>query len=175
MQLERVLLDARWRERTGEAHIERTGWADIAARMLRFPPQRRVQMIFTTPTTMHSGGHYVPLPVPSSLFGGLLQRWRRWSTVSIDPECEPSLRNIVIRRHRIHSVAAQLKGLIPAFLGTVEFEIRQDPGPYTGILDLLSEFCRFSGAGTKVSSGFGCVSLVSDEAQGLAADRLTPE
>ncbi len=171
----RVLFDARWWERTGEARVERTGWADIAARMLRYPVRRRVRMAFTTPTTFRSGGHYLPLPVPATLFGSLLQRWRVWSPVSLEAECEAALRDIVVRWHRVHSAAVQLKGLIPAFLGTVEFEIRQSPGPYTGILDLLAEFCRFSGAGAKVSSGFGCVSVVPGEepcspAAGPAAD-----
>jgi len=166
---DRLLLNARWWRREGEALVERCTWPDLAAGLLAPAPESRATMTFVTPTTFRSRGNYLPLPVPQLVFGGLLERWQTWAPVDLGVEAGTALDGIVVRRHRLASVAVQLKGLVPGFVGAAEFEARQSEGPYAGLVGVLARFARFAGVGAKVSTGFGCVDVATAAGRRRAA------
>ncbi len=158
---DRLLLNARWWRREGEAAVERATWPELAAGLLAPAPETRTTLNFVTPTTFRSHGNYLPLPVPQLVFGGLLERWQTWSPVDLGAGAGAALEGIVVRRHRLASVAVQLKGLVPGFVGAAEFELRSAGGPYGGLVGVLARFARFAGVGAKVSTGFGCVDVTT--------------
>lgn len=155
---ERVLLNGQWwLRRQADPIVKTASWSDLAAALLKPSPESRVRFEFLSPTTFRSQGNYLPLPVPQVMFRGLLERWQTWSAVRLDRGAEDALASLVIRRFRISSVAVQLKGLVPGFVGWAELEARLGPGPYTGLLGVLGRFAQFAGVGAKVTTGFGCV------------------
>jgi CRISPR-associated endoribonuclease Cas6 len=154
-----ILLNARWWEVSGDTQISTATWQELAACLLAGLPRRTVRLTFVTPTTFRSAGNYLPLPTPQALFLSLFERWQSWSPIDLGPGVPEAVQRIAIRRHRVQSVAVQLKGLITAFVGTAEFEMRERIHPYVGLLELLSRFATYSGVGAKVSTGFGCVVL----------------
>jgi len=144
-----------------EAAVKRATWSELAAGLLAPAPATRTTLNFVTPTTFRSHGNYLPLPVPQLVFGGLLERWQTWSPVDLGAGAGAALEGIVVRRHRLASVAVQLRGLVPGFVGAAEFELRSGGGPYGGLLGVLARFARFAGVGAKVSTGFGCVDVTT--------------
>ncbi len=153
----RLLLNGRWWELAGAPEVECVTWEDLASRLLAPAPAPISRFHFVTPTTFRTGSHNLPLPVPSLVFGSLLERWRRWSPLDLGPEASNVLGDIVLRRHRLQSVAVQLRGHVPAFVGTAEFELREPHGHYVGLMETLTQFASFAGVGARVSAGFGLV------------------
>lgn len=151
----RILLDAHWWEAQGDPACTTARWADLAERLLRVPACTRYRFLFQTPTTFRSGGAYLPLPVPSLVFPSLLERWRSCASIDLGTEATEAAARILLRRHRVQSVAVQLKGHVVAFVGFADFEMRERTGPYAGLLDVLAGFAAFAGIGARVSAGFG--------------------
>lgn len=155
----RVLFNARWWQPTGPASVETASWEELAEPLLAPDSPRLVRVRFVTPTTFRSSGNYLPLPVPAAMFSSMLERWREWAPVSLGDDALGAVQRIAIRRHRLQSVAIQMKGLVPAFVGAAEFEMRERVHPYGGLVAVLARFARFAGVGAKVSTGFGCVDV----------------
>lgn len=158
---ERVLLDARWWEATGAPRVEVTDWARLAASLPAADAPARVRLEMLSPATFHVRGNFVPLPVPHLLFGGLLERWQRWSDIDPGAEArEAALTAITLRRLRLTGTMVHVGAVAPAFVGWTEWQQRGAPGPYSGLLDMLTAFARFAGIGAKVGMGLGCVERV---------------
>jgi len=155
----RILLDGCWLAQAGEPRVQGDGWGELASRCLITASRlTAARLEFLTPTTFHSRGRTLPLPVPDLVFGGLLQRWQAWSSVDLgETAAEMVAERTALRRHRLWSVMVQMEGRHAACLGWAEFIlVRPDPA-YTGLLALLSAFAEYAGVGQKTAMGFGCV------------------
>ncbi|HZQ99786.1 MAG TPA: CRISPR system precrRNA processing endoribonuclease RAMP protein Cas6 [Chloroflexota bacterium] len=153
---ERLLLDARWWETTGTPTCYEATWGELAAPLLTGRPAT-VRLAFLSPTTFHTRGAYRPLPDPDPLFRGLLVRWQRFGAVDLGDGAAAALGAIALRRYEARSVAVQLAGLVPAFLGWAEFVARRPEPAYAGLAAALGGFAPFAGVGHKVGMGLGCV------------------
>ncbi len=158
-ETERLALDARWLERVGDPVVRADRWGDLASRWLvasgRSLP---VRLEFLTPTTFHSRGRTLPLPVPDLVFGGLLERWQAWSSIDLGEGARVAVsEHAALRRHRLWTVMTQMEGKHTGCLGWAEFvPVKADPA-YGGLLALLGAFAEYAGVGQKTGMGFGCV------------------
>lgn len=155
----RLLLDARWLERTGDPIVRRDTWGGLASRRLVGSERAgAVRLEFLTPTTFHSKGRTLPLPAPELVFGGLLQRWQAWSTVDLGEGAAAAVsERAALRRHRLWTVMTQMEGKHTGFLGWADFVLLRPDPAYSGLLALLGGFAEYAGVGQKTAMGFGCV------------------
>lgn len=164
----RLLLDGRWLERAGGPAVRSDTWGGLASRRLvGLERAAAVRLEFLTPTTFHSKGRTLPLPVPELVFGGLLQRWQAWSSVDLgDGAATTIAERAALRRHRLWTVMTQMEGKHTGCLGWADFLLLRPEPAYGGLLALLGGFAEYAGVGQKTSMGFGCVrvSLLGGEA-----------
>lgn len=155
---ERLLLDASWLELEAPI-IETNTWAGLASRVLLTSSRAvPVRIHFRSPTTFHSLGRTLPLPVPSLVFGGLLSRWQQWSPLDLGAAAAATVADhAAIARHHIRASVLQMEGRQPAFQGWADFTLSRPPQGYGGLLALLGLFAEFAGAGQKTAMGFGNV------------------
>jgi len=155
----RVLLDGRWLEPTGEPRIQSDTFGEMASKwLIDSASPFAVRLEFLTPTAFHSRGRTLPLPVPEMVFGGLLQRWQAWSNVDLGVAAAQTVgERSALRRHRLWSVMIQMEGKITGFLGWAEFILVRPERAYAGLLALLASFAEYAGVGQKTGMGLGCV------------------
>ena len=155
----RLALDGRWLVRHGEPRVHTDRWGALASRHLigkgRPDP---VRLEFLTPTTFHSRGRTLPLPVPDLVFGGLLARWQAWASVDLgEGASATATERAALRRHRLWSVTVQMEGRHVACLGWAEYVLVRPEPAYAGLLALLGAFAEYAGVGQKTAMGLGCV------------------
>lgn len=152
----RILLDACWLQ-LGAPTVVSENWPDLAGRaLLAVSRAVPVRVHFRTPTTFHSLGRTLPLPVPQLVFGSLLQRWQQWSSIDLGLAAgEVVEKHTAIARHRLRGDVLQLEGRQPAFSGWADFTLVRPPAGYAGLLALLALFGEYAGVGQKTAMGLG--------------------
>jgi CRISPR-associated endoribonuclease Cas6 len=67
---------------------KRTSYQDLSAPFLlsKEDAPRRLTLQLTSPTTFKSAGKHVPVPLPTLVFGSLLERWNAFAPVAFPPE-----------------------------------------------------------------------------------------
>jgi CRISPR-associated endoribonuclease Cas6 len=155
----RLLLDGRWLRVEGLVSARTERFTTLVQRhLLRAVAPVPVRLTFRTPTTFHSRGRTLPLPVPEVLFLSLLQRWQAWGGIDLGPGAEATINGCAaLRRHRLHSVSVQMEGRFAAFVGVAEFTLVRPEPSYAGLLAALAAFAEFAGVGQKTAMGMGCV------------------
>lgn len=155
----RILLDGQWLAIENVAQAKTETFRDLVRRhLLRARAPQPVALTFLTPTTFHSRGRTLPLPLPDLVFGSLLDRWHAFEGISLGEAADAVVRDCsAIRRHRIRSASVRMEGRFVAFVGEAEFTLVSPPPEYAGLLAALASFAEFSGVGQKTAMGFGCV------------------
>lgn len=121
---------------------------------------------FATPTTFHSGGLNVPLPLPSLVYGSLIQAWNTFSPVALPVSLQPFVSDhVAVARHRISTrLVRSGDQQYVGFTGIVRYALsRQDktalsPDEYrqrVQALNLLTLFAFYAGVGAHTSMGMG--------------------
>ncbi len=156
---DRLLLDGRWLAACGEPRVQSETFAGLATRWLlgdgKTIPAR---LEFLSPTTFHSRGRTLPLPVPDLVFGGLLERWQAWSGIDLGEGAAVTIaEHAALRRHRLWTQMVQMEGRHTACLGYAEFTLIKPEPAYAGLLALLAAFAEYAGVGQKTAMGLGCV------------------
>jgi CRISPR-associated endoribonuclease Cas6 len=156
---DRLLLDGRWLVACGEPRVRAETFAELATRWLlgdgRTIP---VRLEFLSPTTFHSRGRTLPLPVPDLVFGGLLERWQAWSGIDLGGGAAVTVSDhAALRRHRLWTEMVQMEGRHTACRGYAEFTLVKPDPAYAGLLALLAAFAEYAGVGQKTAMGLGCV------------------
>jgi CRISPR-associated endoribonuclease Cas6 len=154
----RILLNGRWLcIRDAETKTER--WAALAGQWLLIPERTPgARITFLTPTTFRSGGRSMPLPTPTPMFRGLLERWQAWASVDLGADAARVLDDhVAIARHALVSEWVRFEGLYATFRGWADFRLVRPPHEYRGLLALLAAFAEYAGVGQKTTMGLGCV------------------
>ena len=131
-------------------------------------PAPRVELQFTTPTTFHSQGRSLPLPLPRLVFGSLLDRWNAFAPLRIDPEILVVVEQAcTIARYDLRTEAVPLGGgLQIGFVGRCTYGLPPGRGVRPAdeyawrVLHLLANFAFFAGVGAKTTMGMGTVRMV---------------
>ncbi|MEZ4726037.1 MAG: CRISPR system precrRNA processing endoribonuclease RAMP protein Cas6 [Caldilineaceae bacterium] len=107
---------------------------------------------------------HIPLPLPTLLFGSLVERWNTFSTVTLDPAMRDfSSEQIAISHYKLQSTPVEQKGGGLAIGGTGKVTYRALGGDryWLALFQLLADFALYSGAGVKTTSGMGQVRRVA--------------
>lgn len=143
-----------------DAWSGRTSYEALAAaqlaRMER--PDRQVTLDFYTPTTFKSGGMHVPLPLPSLVFGNLVDRWNAFSPIALSPEVRRFGEEMVaISRYKLESRSVAFKAGSQRIGGVGRVTYRAIGGDryWLGVMQMLADFAFYSGVGALTTAGFG--------------------
>jgi len=126
---------------------------------------RSVTLRFASPTLFHSGGRDLPLPLPELVFGSYLQKWNRFSPISLPDETREYVERCVsLGRYELRtrwvSFEASDRGGHVGFVGEVSFRSRK-PDPYWArLLQLLAAYSFWCGTGRRTSMGLGQTRLM---------------
>jgi len=121
------------------------------------PVRRTIELTFLTPTSFHSGGKDVPLPLPELVFGSLLERWNAYAPFTLSPGVRDFARECVgIAHYDLKAWVVNVAGGRHAgFVGRCGYRVlRYDPY-WTRALCLLADFAFYSGVGIKTGMGMG--------------------
>ncbi len=144
---------------------------------------RRLTFQFVAPTAFNkTGAQSVPLPMPELVFGSLIDRWLRFSTVALHPDLKQFvIENAAISYHRIQSRRVSFdraaRGNVIGFTGEVTFQITSGDSFWLGQLHMLAAFARYSGVGVRTTMGLGQVRAYvrQDQPNLQATEQVTEE
>ena len=124
--------------------------------------QTAAVLSFCSPTCFRHRGHYLPLPVPKTVFQSYLRRWNDFSGEVIDADdfLDWIDENVVIAQHQIESVniTAGRRSSVTGFIGSVEFSLRaqaQQDEDYAELFGALVQLAPYCGTGQKTTFGLG--------------------
>lgn len=128
-----------------------------------------VTLEFASPTAFKSKELQVPLPLPSLVFGSLVDRWNHFSPVAL-PE---QVRNfgelaVEVNQFDLRSVMVEQKNksLRAGAMGTASYRAHYQDRYWLGLYQLLADFALFSGVGIQTATGMGQTRrLPADEAR----------
>lgn len=123
-------------------------------------PNRQATLRFVTPTTFTSNNMTVPVPMPSLVFGSLVERWNAFSPVTLSPEMRRFGEEMVaLSRYRLESKAVQQKGkgLRIGAVGEATYAALGGDRYWLGVLQMLADFANYSGVGAQTTTGMGQV------------------
>ena len=126
-------------------------------------PDRQVTLRFVTPTTFTSNNMTVPVPMPSLVFGSLVERWNAFSPITLSPEMRRFGEEMVaLSRYRLESKAVQQKnkGLRIGAVGEATYAALGGDRYWLGVMQMLGDFANYSGIGAQTTQGMGQVRRV---------------
>jgi len=121
--------------------------------------QTTLKLTWVTPTVFRQGDVDLPLPVPRLVFEGLLERWNRFSPISL-PLNAPRLERLVglASFKMMNRQFSDGRSKIPSFVGSAEYRILRAAVPdERRSLQALARFAFFAGVGRKTTHGMGLV------------------
>ena len=126
-------------------------------------PPGRVEVAFATPTTFHSQGRSLPLPLPRLVFGSLIDRWNAYAPLRIDPEVLAVVEQaVIIGRYELRTELVPLGGGVQVgFVGRCGYVLPPGRGIRPAdeyawrVLHLMAAYAFFSGIGAKTTMGMG--------------------
>jgi CRISPR-associated endoribonuclease Cas6 len=126
--------------------------------LARQEPAQRVSLLFASPTTFHSGGRSVPLPLPELVFGSLLERWNAFAPVALPEETRRyAAECLAVSRYDLETRSLPFKeGAVKiGMVGQVTFAATHYDRYWLSLINLLAEFALFAGVGAGVTMGMG--------------------
>lgn len=147
-----------------EAVEEGGAWAGRAewGALLGGEERREVRLLWCTPTAFRQGDVDLPLPLPRLVFGGLLEKWNRFSPHPLKWEAPALERHLVVSGHRLATRAFDDgRASIPGFVGWTEFRLLRGAGEEERrAFSALVRFAFYAGVGRKTTHGMGLVRVV---------------
>jgi len=117
-----------------------------------------VTLEFASPTAFKSKEMQVPLPLPGLVFGSLVDRWNRFSSVALSEQ----VRNfgelaVEVNQFDLRSVMVEQKNksLRVGAVGIASYRAHYQDRYWLGLYQLLADFALFSGVGVQTATGMG--------------------
>jgi CRISPR-associated endoribonuclease Cas6 len=122
-------------------------------------PTRQFRLHFHSPVCFRSGGHTQPLPLPSLVFGSLMQRWNAFAPMEFPLEVRQFVESAVaVSRFEIKSQAIKVSGgVLIGAIGRVTYQALHYDRYWLALLHTLVTFAEYSGIGHKTTMGMGQV------------------
>jgi CRISPR-associated endoribonuclease Cas6 len=158
--------------RTGEGR--RNWWAAAATYealsapwlLGRARPDHRLTLQFASPTTFKSAGKHVPVPLPSLVFGSLLEKWNAFAPVALPPEARRFAEEcLALTAYRLSTRMLPIKesGLRTGAVGQARYTATNNDRYWLSLVHLLADFALFAGVGAGTGMGLGQVRKIKDE------------
>jgi len=137
-----------------------TSYQDLSAPYLLAKTQapRSITLKFTSPTVFKSGGMHVPIPLPSLVFGSLLEKWNAFAPIAFPPETKRYAGEcLAISRYQLYTrpVPAKNHGLRVGGLGQITYVTLGYDRYWMSLIATLADFALFSGVGAGTTMGLG--------------------
>ncbi|MCC7446732.1 MAG: CRISPR system precrRNA processing endoribonuclease RAMP protein Cas6 [Anaerolineae bacterium] len=153
----------------------RLNYADLRRQVEQTRRGYRFSLRFESPTTFHSKGLDVPLPIPTLIFRNLIDRWSAFAPSALPPDLFTFVEQFVaVTRYTTKTlILAGKQSKHVGFVGEVTFTIKaNNPGlrnhdpdlantlegdhkRLSGFIALLTRFAFFSGVGRQTTTGMG--------------------
>jgi CRISPR-associated endoribonuclease Cas6 len=124
---------------------------------------RQIRLQFISPTAVKQGGdNFLPLPVPSILFGTLANKWEEFSGYPLPEGFRDWAKKSVMVSHfkgetlDINRERAN-KGILSGFVGDATFTATNGEMPHIGWWHVLGNYAYYAGCGAKTTQGLGQV------------------
>ncbi|MFN8443277.1 MAG: CRISPR-associated endoribonuclease Cas6 [Caldilineaceae bacterium] len=119
-----------------------------------------VTLEFASPTAFKSKELQVPLPLPNLVFGSLVDRWNRFSTVELSEQVR-SFGELAVEVNvfdlRSVPVEQKNKSVRVGAMGSVRYRACYEDRYWLGLYQLLADFALYSGVGVQTATGMGQV------------------
>ena len=139
-------------------------YASLGAKFLSADAlSRRVNFQFASPVVFKSGGLSQPLPTPTLIFHGLLERWNAFAPLTFAPEVRRYVEEcLAVSRFRLQSQSVAMKegGLRIGALGQLTLTTTNPDRFWLGQVHTLAAFARFAGLGAGTAQGLGQVRAI---------------
>lgn len=121
--------------------------------------QEGVSLRFISPTGFKSGGQQLLFPLPRTLFGGLLARWRTFVNPEAWPGLEEELVGVAVGAYSLETRAIQGKGgtVLRGCVGDARYDFSPLSPEGIRACGVLARFSFFAGVGYKTTQGMGQV------------------
>lgn len=119
---------------------------------------RRATLHFASPTTFHSQGVNVPVPLPYLVYGSLLDRWQAFSPLAVSGAFRRYAEEMVaLGRYRLRTRVVRVKagGLQVGFVGEASFVALNADRYWLTVLRALTEYAFYAGVGALTTQGMG--------------------
>ena len=162
IELDGILFDVVGRTTDPSVHpwAAQTTFEELASPWLlgRAEPARHLTFQFTSPTTFHSGGRSVPLPLPELIFGSLLERWNTYAPVALPEEARRfAAECLAVSRYDLQTRPLPFKeGAVKiGMIGQATLTATRYDRYWLSLMNLLADFALFAGVGASVTMGMG--------------------
>ena len=121
-------------------------------------PSRRIEMLFSSPTSFRSRKRFVPVPLPELVFGSLLKRWNAFAPVAFPEEAKRYAEEcLAIARYELRTRTVELKdrGKRPGAVGNITYASFNYDRYWMGVMHALAAWAKFGGVGSGVTLGLG--------------------
>jgi CRISPR-associated endoribonuclease Cas6 len=135
-------------------------YGDLLGRALAQAPQAAspISLELATPVAFRTHGMNMPLPLPSLLFGSLLERWNTFSPYTIPLDLRSIAEGeVAISSFTLESAAAAGKdsSLQIGGYGRIKYRYLGNDQQVARALHMLADYARYSGVGMKTTMGMG--------------------
>jgi len=143
----------------------RASYEELASAVLQrsgIPPTRWA-FEFAAPVTFRHGPINQPLPLPSLVFGSLLDKWNAFAPLPLPAELRESIGELVVSTFELRSCAVPTKGgaLQIGAVGRCGYSAPRSDSAWLAGIDLLARFAFYSGVGAGTARGFGQTRLLT--------------
>lgn len=129
-------------------------------------PEPWLRLEFATPTTFHSQGRHLPLPLPHLAVEGWLRKWNAFGPLSLTKEMPLFAKeDLAISRYRLHTEATRIgRTPVVGFVGRCDFRFLNKDSYRMRLLHLLSAYALYCGTGHKTTMGLGQTRQITQRA-----------
>lgn len=126
--------------------------------LARERPAARITLRFFSPAAFRAKDQNLPLPLPRSVFGSLLDRWNAFAPIALPDDTRRFAEEcMAISRFRLRSRAwsAKQNRAQIGFVGAVAFAALNHDRYWLALMNTLADFAFFAGVGYQTTQGMG--------------------
>lgn len=121
-------------------------------------PASLIALRFFAPTAFRAKDQNLPVPLPRSVFGSLLDKWNAFAPIALPDEMRRFAEEcIAISRFRLRTRATSAKPSRAqiGFVGAVAFAALNHDRYWLSLMNVLADFAFFAGVGYQTTQGMG--------------------
>ena len=126
-------------------------------------PQSRIALRFVSPTAFRAKGQNLPLPLPRSVFGSLLDKWNAFGPIALSDEVQRFAEEClaISQFHGRTRVWGGKAGKVQiGFVGEVIFAALNKDCYWLSLINVLADFAWYAGVGYQTTAGMGQVQRI---------------
>lgn len=168
-----AVLDASVHPYAGSAAYEQLSAPYLLARNT---PAVRLDLRFVSPTAFKAKGQNLPLPLPGSVFGSLLDKWNAFAPIAMPDETRRFAEECmaISQYHaRTRMVRGKHGNVQIGFVGSARFVATNKDRYWLSLMNVLADFAFYAGVGRLTTQGMGQARrLIEDRVERRSTEEL---